>query len=36
MKIYKCGHPKKEIIINTNVDTLSTYNEWKIQNQNFV
>ncbi len=29
MKVYKCGHPIKEIIIDTNIDTLSTYNEWK-------
>ena len=26
---YSCGHSIKEVIINTSINTLSTYDEWK-------
>lgn len=29
VKTYKCGHPIKEVIINTSEITLFLYNEWK-------
>ncbi len=29
VKAYSCGHSVKEVVINTNIDTLSIYNEWK-------
>jgi len=30
METYKkCGHPIKEVVINTNEYTLATYCEWK-------
>jgi len=29
MELYKCGHPIKEVIINTTPESLSMYMEWK-------
>jgi len=29
MEQYKCGHPVKEVIINTTPESLSIYMEWK-------
>ncbi len=33
-EIYKCGHPVKEVVINTTEYTLSTYIEWKNSDSN--
>ena len=29
METYKCGHPIKEVIINTTPESLAIYSEWK-------
>ena len=32
METYKCGHPIKEVIINTTPESLAIYMEWKASN----